>query len=84
MSSDKKVGPKLVSLEGKKEEKARNLGELIIDGESYSLSKFVVCGEDQSGKRVMFTWNTNLDELIIYTKILQLVADDKLRAGLEE
>jgi hypothetical protein len=78
---------KIISIDGGKKQKESNqLTDMIHlqlgDDEVY-LSSFVLSGEDHEGKRIILTWNTSIDDLINYTKILDVVVCEKIKEVLE-
>ncbi|MBA2870508.1 hypothetical protein HNQ85_000766 [Anoxybacillus calidus] len=78
---------KIISIDGGKKQKESNqLTDMIHlqlgDDEVY-LSSFVLSGEDHEGKRIILTWNTSIDDLINYTKILDVVVCEKVKEVLE-
>jgi hypothetical protein len=78
---------KIISIDGgKKRKEANKLTEMIHlqlgDDEVY-LSSFVLSGEDHEGKRIILTWNTSIDDLINYTKILDVVVCEKIKEVLD-
>ncbi|MGM9986895.1 MAG: DUF3931 domain-containing protein [Bacillaceae bacterium] len=74
---------KLVSIDGGKKKHANeNLSVLQVDGEEYKLRNFVLAGEDENGKRVLLTWQLAIDELLAYSKIIDIIVAEKVKRNL--
>lgn len=61
-----------------------DIAKLLMDGEEFELSSFVLSGEDKNGRRVLFTYQVSLDETITYTKVLEVLVTEKIRANLND
>ena len=62
----------IIALNGGKSGKKDEGAKLTIDGEEYDLESFVLSGEGPDGKRLLFSWNCSLDEMISYVKVLEV------------
>jgi|GEM_PF-1510939 len=78
---------KIIAIDGgKKRRDEKKLSEMIhlkLGDDDVFLSSFVLSGEDSNGKRVVLTWNTSVDDLINYTKILDVVVTEKIKEVLD-
>jgi len=78
---------KIIAIDGgKKRRDEKKLSEMIhlrLGDDDVYLSSFVLSGEDCNGKRVILTWNTSIDDLINYTKILDVVVTEKVKEVLD-
>ncbi|MGF7535721.1 hypothetical protein AAGG74_18870 [Bacillus mexicanus] len=52
---------------------------ILPTGERYHLDSFIISGETSEGDRIAFTWNSSLEEAIVYQKALSVQIDDKVR-----
>lgn len=74
----------IIALDGGKNRKkdsnenASDKAKLIIEGEEFELSSFVLSGEGPEGRRMLFNWNCSLDEMISYTKVLDVMINKKI------
>ncbi|WP_044747733.1 DUF3931 domain-containing protein [Bacillus alveayuensis] len=78
---------KIIAIDGgKKRKEANKLTEMIhlqFGDDQVYLSSFVLSGEDHEGKRIILTWNTSIDDLVNYTKILDVVVSEKIKEVLD-
>lgn len=52
---------------------------LICDGKGIDLENFILCGNDTDGNRIVLTWNTSLDENLVFKEILDITIQDQVR-----
>jgi hypothetical protein len=77
MPKDNDQKPSIVSFEGKKREK-RTGAAIEVDGERVQLGAFVLSGEDENGKRIVYTWNCSPDEMCSFAKTLDVLVSNRL------
>lgn len=80
---NKERNEKVVILSHRQEEKERS-GKLILDDVEHELKSFIISGETPEGKRIIFTWNASLDEILSYNCILNICIQDKVRDSLNQ
>lgn len=81
---------KLVSIQGGKgaeevSQIAKEEAYVVINGQKIDLDSFILCGtaiEGEDKNRVVLTWNSSVDEMVIYKSTLNIAIEDKLRASL--
>ncbi|QST02919.1 DUF3931 domain-containing protein (plasmid) [Pontibacillus sp. ALD_SL1] len=78
----------IIALEGgkKKLELSQDTdnASLTIDGETFELDSFVLSGQNKDGKRVIFSWQVSLDEMVVYAKALEVVVNERMKEALGE
>lgn len=72
-----------------KEQKEKNIVKkegafLILDGKEYELDSFILSGLSIEGNRIVLSWNSNLDEMINYNKILEVTINSKVLEAMED
>jgi hypothetical protein len=79
---------KMVTIKGGKEQGDQQItvdkeqAVLILNGKVIHLDSFILCGtamEDGEPNRVVLTWNSSMDEMIVYENTLRIAIDDKHR-----
>lgn len=79
---------KMITIKGGKEKEEETItvdkddAVLILNGQVINLESFILCGnamEDGEPNRVVLTWNSSMDEMIIYENTLRIAIDDKHR-----
>jgi hypothetical protein len=82
---------KMVTIQGGKGQANENLtvskddAVLILNGNVFNLDSFILCGtsiEDGEPDRVVLTWNSSVDEMVVYKNTLSVKIEDKLRESL--
>lgn len=61
-----------------------NSAILIVNGQEIHLKSFVLSGESTEEHRVLLTWHSNLDELLSYTKSLEVLVHDRVKNALSD
>lgn len=51
---------------------------LIVDGNEYELESFIFSGISTEGSRMVLSWNCTLDEMISYSKIMEVTINSKV------
>lgn len=74
---------KIVALEGGKKDTSE-VGILKVDGEEFELASFVLSGESTTGSRLLFSFNVSLEEMITYSRILDIVVSEKVKNAINE
>lgn len=77
----------IIAFEGGKKGKISSEDDsaiLIVEGEQIDLDSFVLSGQNKDGSRVMLTWGCSLDSLTSYTKVLEVVVNEKIKEALNE
>lgn len=79
---------KMITIKGGKEKEEETItvdkddAVLILNGQVINLESFILCGntmENGEPNRVVLTWNSSMDEMIIYESTLRIAIDDKHR-----
>lgn len=58
------------------------VAKLEVEGKMHELRRFIISGETPEGKRLIFTWNASLDDIISYNYVLNICIEDKVRDAL--
>jgi hypothetical protein len=85
----KKRDTNIVALEGRKtrsntQSDDDDAAKLLVEGEVYDLDSFVLSGNNKDGKRIIFSWNVSLEEMVGYTKTLDVVCSERIKDALGE
>jgi hypothetical protein len=72
---------RIIALKGGKRpgiEKSNDGARIEVEGELIDLGMFVLSGEDINGRRVLLTWNCNIDEMVSFAKTLDVVVTKRI------
>jgi hypothetical protein len=83
-----KTDSRIVSINGGKKQKDLKSdlkvflehATLQVDGEITTLGSFILSGETPEGKRVLFTWNCSIDEMISYAATLNCIVNKRVES----
>lgn len=78
---------KLVSIKGGKSTEdesqiAKKETYIVVNGEKIDMDSFILCGNSIEGDKVVLTWNSSPDEMILYKNFLSIMVEDKYREHL--